>query len=192
MVIPFSECMKQLADDLYEDVKQKFRHDTTCLDIKKFNSCTVLLYYGKTLKRIIQLGFHRDQLYRSDGTINQKQNSQAVNTPTVVLTVGDSRMLHFILCGKEIKKNIHVDSFELDHGSMFFLHPCDEIPMLRAVFTEYADLYTYYKHGGVKHGPSDGLSVAFVFRTVNCFQQSLSNGGIQCNEKMISEAEKNA
>ena len=52
--------------------------------------------------------------------------------------------------------------FCLKHGSLFILHPRDEITMLRTIFDEYCS--TYFKHGNVFFG-KDGISIGLAFRT---------------------------
>lgn len=188
-VIPFSEKMKQLAKDVYNFVTEVYKDDSTCLDISEFNTCTILLYYGDA-----SLAPHRDQLYRTDGSLDPGRNSQEVNSPTVVLSLGDPRIMNFFLCtdgrgGNDSMDAIKVDSIELDHDSMFVLHPCDEKPRLRAIFHKLQHLVTYFKHGGVRHKPGDGFSAAFAFRKVNCFKKYFPDGLIYYDEQRLPEEE---
>ncbi len=69
---------------------------------------------------------HCDQRYSPDGEFLQNQNSQAQNTPTAILVIGDTRQLSFDLyCykGTEQKFIMKWGEFHLTHGSLFILDP---------------------------------------------------------------------
>ena len=173
-VRPFTHQMKLLSQYVYKYVSSIYSPGRCSINdpmqVMKFNSATMLFYYGKSGKTVTQLSYHRDQQYWRDGSLNPLQNSQTPYTPTCVLTVGHSRVMRFILSdGKNDDRYSHIQlkPLHLCHGSLFILHPCDEIPRQRSKFIEHSNEYLYFKHGGVKHGPNDGLSVAFVFRNVN-------------------------
>ena len=54
--------------------------------------------------------------------------------------------------------------FKLKHGSLFILHPDDEVPACRSG----QDLLTIFKHGNVKFGgKADNMSIGFVFRNTS-------------------------
>ena len=61
-----------------------------------FNHCVKLLYISKEdIKLESSLGFHCDVSYTNKGTYKTKQNSQIENTPTVIFTFGDDRVLRW-------------------------------------------------------------------------------------------------
>lgn len=152
------------------------------MQVMKFNTVTMLFYYGKSGRTVTQLSYHRDQQYWRDGSLSPQQNSQTPFTPTCVLTIGHSRVLRFILSdgqGDDKYSHVKLEPLSLCHGSLFILHPCDEIPRRRKKYSRYSKEHLYFKHGGVKHGPNDGLSVAFVFRHVNRQVRVNSNGNVE-------------
>ena len=61
----------------------------------KFNHCSILIYYaGSDLKTESTLGMHCDCVYSvKDGSFTKNANSQVENTPAVIYTLGDSRIL---------------------------------------------------------------------------------------------------
>ena len=61
-----------------------------------FNHCTDLLYYSHPLlKKEAVMPFHCDVTYNHKGEYVYNMNEQVENTPTVILTIGDSRYLNF-------------------------------------------------------------------------------------------------
>ena len=61
----------------------------------KFIHCSILIYYaGSDLKTESTLGMHCDCVYSvKDGSFTKNANSQVENTPAVIYTIGDSRIL---------------------------------------------------------------------------------------------------
>ena len=57
----------------------------------------MISYYASgDLKKQASLGMHTDCVYSPrDGTFTKKMNSQVENTPAVIYSVGDKRLLHF-------------------------------------------------------------------------------------------------
>ena len=142
--------------------------------VEELNHMVLLAYYDKEHvdKDVKQLGMHRDQRWSSGGKFMNSSNSQQQNTATCILTLGDTRDISF-QCYKDNdtgdkKGPIMIDNefsshkFCLKHGSLFILHPRDEITMLRIIFDEYCS--TYFKHGNVFFG-KDGISIGLAFRT---------------------------
>ena len=71
--------------------------DIQNLDIsKKFNSCTLLVYYGhKQLKPKSSMGYHCDNTYNDKGIFLQSMNSHVENTPIVIVSSGGERTLNW-------------------------------------------------------------------------------------------------
>ena len=63
----------------------------------QFNHCSVILYYaGEGLKKSAKLGFHSNCVYSTQNrTFVSSANSQVINTPTVIYSLGDSRVLNW-------------------------------------------------------------------------------------------------
>ena len=128
-----------------------------------------LAYYDKLGGKTdhTQTPYHRDNLYKKDGTFNSAKNSQKERSATCVLTLGNTRKLNCKLnmhngrAIDEVAGEYTAHTFSLSHGSLFILHPDDEETVIRDYF---GDRPTFFKHGGVKFGRS-GLSIGLVFRT---------------------------
>ena len=140
---------------------------------EEFNHCTVLIYSGSNNNGIsnLSLSFHSDCTFDHKGSFMKSRNSQKENTCVVVLTLGDSRDIHFkkrvVVRGKKGRskwKNTHDNtvSFSLEDNSVFLLHPKDEIPTVKCGDT----LLSQYIHGGINIDRPNTLSFAFVFRVV--------------------------
>jgi hypothetical protein len=136
--------------------------------IEPFNTAVVLLYYDRkgNDNDYVQIQYHRDQRYNTNGDFMHSQNCQLENSFTCVFSVGDTRNLNVQLFKnapmeyfKEIKKN----TFELSHRSLFILHPSDEKPKERCCL--HGDCKTFYKHGDVRFGKGGKLSIGFAFCT---------------------------
>lgn len=165
------------------------------------NHATVLMYFGE--KRVKRLSFHRDCIYKPDGTFDSKLNSQVPDTPTCILSIGDRRDVQFKLfkhtrgengylklktCGERDRKK-----FTLKHGSLFILHYDDEKLQLREFYQHEGEMkklmneQCFYKHGNVRFGGNGMVSVGIVFR---CTSKSLlvhaSSGKHVCYEKSES------
>ena len=93
---PFNYYLYQIAACLHELLYYR-RSELFLEDVdlsETFNHCTVLLYYAHpNLKHRSSMGMHTDIAYNKHGMYILTQNSQAENTPTVIITIGDSREL---------------------------------------------------------------------------------------------------
>ena len=138
-----------------------------------FNHCTVLVYSGDNNNGCSNssLAFHSDCTFDHNGNYIVGRNSQQENTCVAVLTLGDSRTLHFkkrVLVVSQTKRkrwtvtNDETVSFNLGENSVFLLHPEDEIPSIKCN----DNMQSQYVHGGVKISNKNDLSVAFAFRVV--------------------------
>ena len=139
----------------------------------EFNHCTVLIYSGENNNgnSNSSLAYHSDCTFDHSGNYIPGRNSQQENTCVAVLTIGDSRRLHFkkrVAINNKIgrKRWVETDdkgiSFELKDNSVFMLDPRDEVPCLR----EGDDYVSQYIHGGIKITNKNDLSIAFAFRVV--------------------------
>lgn len=160
--------LKAICADIYSFVKADFPD----INVLPFNHVTVLIYYSD--KKVCQLALHRDQLYSRDDKFLCHLNSQHEGTPTCILTIGDVRDLSFkLFChGKKCKGSrstvqpcggVGDYKFSLGHGSLFVLHPDDERPKFRPFYKQ--DDYCFFKHGDIKFGGSNEMSIGIVCRT---------------------------
>lgn len=158
--------MKAICDEICKFVRSQF-HDI--IDVQQFNHVTILIYSGEN--EVCKLNFHRDQVYNRHGEFLAAKNSQKEGTPTCVLTFGDTRILQFKLFHYQEQTNgnyrmkpydgIDNIDIQLNHGSLFVLHPKDEIPLLRSVCPG----KSFFKHGNVKFGGNGKMSIAFICRS---------------------------
>ena len=159
----FPEELTALTNEAYSYARDRFCNHLNVV-VEPFNSVVVGIYFRE--KRCF---LHRDQRYTTSGKFMHCQNSQMQKTLTLVLTVGSSREIRFVL----MKHNDQstgtgpiqlecVRKFSLTHGSMFSLHPEDEETRIRPCL--YPAGSTFYKHG-VEFGKKDEMSIALMMRT---------------------------
>ena len=152
--------------------KSYFKLDDANLDLP-FNHCTVLMYYaGDSLKSNAKLGMHSDCVYSAqNGTYIHKDNSQVQNTPTVVYSLGDTRLLHWnrrkrisSINGRTIWESDEEfkTTYPLSTDSVTIVNTLDEDPE----YTSLDGSKYQYQHGDVNVN-KDQLSIGIVFRTVN-------------------------
>ena len=160
--------MMFVSEEIYKINMEKSR-DTSML-IERPNHCTILFYYHKTPQITNKmLGYHTDNVYSKSGIFLSSKNSQKENTPTCVLTIGDSRNLSFqkqkntrYNATKRMRwKECKTDFFKLKHNSLFVLHPCDERP-----HTTRGETFRW-RHGVTHFTGKNQLSLALVFRNVH-------------------------
>lgn len=164
----FTEGMRHIGKAIFPYAKKVFPE----LKQPAFNHMAALLYGYETI-----LGEHRDTYYSPLGNYSYALNSQAKETPTCILTIGDSRVLQLrlikyvrgksgILNKMEAVKRIY-KRFILKHGSLFVLHPEDEKPIIRLLFGQEA-VKSFYKHGvSVTKVSKNSASIALAFRITN-------------------------
>ena len=135
-------------------------------------------------------------MYNHKGVYLDKQNGQKENTPTVIVTIGDSRKLKWrrrilvldLVTGrykwqidKTWKHVMHISS-----GSIVIVNPLDEIPTQTAVI----GMLIQYQHGGVIVNGSK-FSCAYAFRVVKTTKvYNKSNEALNINGHTISNDEK--
>ena len=179
---PMCPLMKGIGNRLHDILLQnKERFNLMSVDISEpFNHCTILMYYAdQNNERKASMGIHSDCTYNTKDTkFDLKRNSQLINTPTVVLSLGDARTLkwkrrHLIpkLCktkgGKSKVRNVWHDDplwdtrFELEDNTVTIINPGDENP--RSDKNDY--MRSQYMHGGVSV-TGNKLAYGLVYRRV--------------------------
>ena len=159
-------------NDMLHSNNEVFKMTGVDID-QKFNHCTILIYYaGEGLKEYTKLGYHTDCVYSpSTGEYETKSNSQKVNTPAVIYSIGDKRRLNWkcrnvakLKCGRNTwqKKKCSKMRFELGTDTLTIIHPDDEYPLS----SKNVDDMKQYLHGGVNVS-GQRFSIGFVFRVVN-------------------------
>ena len=154
---PFSFNMYHIGEEI-----RQFLLNNCCSQTKKylflpFNHCTVLVYSGEDNngKSNSSLSFHSDCTFDHEGKYIASRNSQQENTCVAVLTLGDSRRLHFkkqiLINGEKNRKKWAITNdkgvhFDLDENSIFLLDPRDVIPTRRQGDRDRSQ----YVHGGVE------------------------------------------
>ena len=139
--------------------------------IDKFNSCVTLQYSTISgLKQQCGMGWHCDSKYSKKGKFLLNTNSQMINTPVVIFTIGLPRILKWRKrCllessnGNEIWNYDKSNQFKmlLEQGSMLVIHPDDEVPKYCPVDGAISN----FQHGEVKFKEKQGMSIAYVFRS---------------------------
>ena len=179
---PMGPTMTAISNRLHQVLlKNREELNLQTVDLEDpFNHCTILTYYANEEKeRKSSMGFHSDCIYKTkDGSFDYVRNSQQVNTPTVVLSLGDTRTLkwkrRYLLPKLQDEQgskgsNVNVwqeDSswdadFELNHNSVTVINPGDENPRSKKNELKRSQ----YMHGGVSV-TGDKLSYGLVFRKV--------------------------
>ena len=149
-----------------------------------FNSCTVLLYHAiEGIKDYSAMGWHTDVKSNDRGEYRPNVNSQMVNTPTVVFTIGNDRYIHWREKVLHNNKSWEINTewqleMLLKHGNIFVLYPGDEISMLNNKLNK----VTKYEHGKIKV-IRDAVSVSFVFRVVTKFDSFSLDDNLVINHK---------
>ena len=148
---------------------------TMNLDIP-FNSCTILPYSSiPGIKEISSMGWHCDAKYSLDGVFESKKNSQAPNTPVIIVTYGNNRYLKWRRVyygpnkhGKMVwiqDKSWVKQEMCMGNLSFLILSHADEIPKRHpGSNTPYR-----FEHGNIRVNKEEGFSVAFVLRIVTTF-----------------------
>ena len=170
---PMSITLFRIGEELRKFLRTKCKGEVVNCLAHQFNHCTVLIYSGHNNNGSANssLAFHSDCTFDHNGNYIPGRNSQQENTCVAVLTLGDSRTLHFkkriAMNSKSGRKRwIQTEdvghSFVLNDNSVFMLDPSDEKPRLRSR----DEHVSQYIHGGVKITNSNDLSIAFAFRVV--------------------------
>ena len=135
------------------------------------NHCSVLIYYGLDgYKDASTLSFHCDNTYTCSGKFSVKKNTQTEDTPTITLTMGSDRVIHYQRRysngGKWEIDATFSHSETLKHGTIGIVHPDDERPFKMNIDGKIRNCQ--YQHGNIRISRNK-LSVALVFRHVSTF-----------------------
>ena len=115
------------------------------------------------------MGWHCDSKYSKKGEFLPRRNTQLINTPVVIFTVGFSRILKWRQRCLNLNNNgnliWHYDKsseFEmlLEEGHLLLIHPRDEVPNYCTIQGAVCN----YQHGQVHFNKCNGMSIGFVFR----------------------------
>ena len=166
-VKPFCAEMCEMANYIHVLLmKNKELLGINMLDLSNsFNSCAILLYHRiPGVKEVSSMGWHTDLKYSKSGIFSNKANCQTENTVTVIVTIGESRILkwrqkYFDITNKSQINQSWFLQMLLDEGSILVLHPKDECPH----YDKHFGKKVKYEHGNVNIA-KDKCSVAFVFR----------------------------
>ena len=170
---PFGYYLLKISNVLTKHLRENIKlFSLEHADLSKvFNHCTILLYYAKSnLKRYSSLGYHTDVTYDHNGKYITSRNGQLEDTPTVVLTIGNSRKLNWqrqiLVKGENGRRKWITDKCWKDHMilndcSITIVNSLDERP----TFDPSSGHIVRYRHGGVTvKGTS--ISTGFAFRVV--------------------------
>ena len=129
VVRPFTDAMRKIGKVIGEFIEKKYNNDKT-IDQNSINNCVLITYLPNMV-----FPEHRDVTYTKDGKYDAMKNSQAKKTVTAILVVGDSCRLDFHLYKQGVKiEQVSEEEgrhyFELEHGTLFLLHPEDEQPFV--------------------------------------------------------------
>ena len=163
--------MQYIGSNLHQLLNRNrsfFNLDGVNLDLP-FNHCTVIIYYaGDNLKKQASLGMHADCVYSPrDGKFKKDSNSQVENTPAIIYSIGDERVLNFKRRGMT-KAGVWEDddsfgaSYHLNSDTATVINPVDENPLSYKNLLKHAQ----YQHGGVKVN-GNKLCFGLVFRVVS-------------------------
>ena len=162
-----------------------------------FNHCTALLYYSHPLlKKEAVMPFHCDVTYNHKGDYVDSKNEQIENTPTVIISLGDSRYLNFqcqmCMMNKKtgrlnwvvVKKNSLIQRIELKDKSIFVLNTIDERPAIDPA----SGCFIRYQHGNVVVRDSK-ISCAWVLRVVKNIERYNQNNQLITKDMCMDETD---
>ena len=114
-------------------------------------------------------------VYNTNGGFNYNKNTQGINTPVLVYTLGNPRTIYFRkrqVIKKQSSKSCWENDkhpskeFILSNNSLFLLHPDDEKPKIR----HNSEGLSQFQHGNA-HVKEGDISIGIVFR--HCTKHSL-------------------
>jgi hypothetical protein len=181
---PFDNDMKIIATYIHQLIYVHRKELMLCKFklCHTFNHCTILNYHaGRNIKPKLSMGYHCDFKYDLNGELIKSRNTQVLNTPTVVITTGQSRMLKWRRMKRGLNKKgrtdwipdtVWVHQMVMDNKHMLILNPLDETPHIY----EQGEILIKYQHGNVSV-MGHSMSIALVFRVVDefCDYDSLTN-----------------
>jgi hypothetical protein len=176
--------MRKIGKVIGDFIDKTFKHDIT-IDQTSINNCVLITYLPNMV-----FPEHRDVTFTKDGKYDAMKNSQAEKTITAILVAGDARQLDFHLYkqGAKIVKAIKEEGrhfFELEHGTLFLLHPEDERPFVRAWCPEHGP--TFFKHSSKGLGKGNGMSLGIAMRFVCQINEVTDSGSLIMNDCIFPE-----
>jgi hypothetical protein len=169
----FPDSLNSIAHSIEMFLRQNLVNNG--IKILPFTTAVVVTYIGEMM-----IHPHCDHRYSPEGEFLDSMNSQERDTATVILVIGDRRCLEFELY-HQILKQQKVEPkvgghFDLEHGSLFILHPSDEKPSVCESLEEYG--HTFFKHNcnGVKR-MEDGMSIGIAFCSTKHLAEVQSDTG---------------
>ena len=177
---PFSYYLLQLSRAVHIMLlKRKTELQLEDLDLSIcFNHCTALIYFAdKNLKPKSYMPFHCDVTYNHKGIYDEVLNEQVERTPSVIITLGDTRELKWqkqILMvnsstGRMKWYNMHKSDFfnivELGDKSIYIVNTLCERPVVDPDF----GCFIRYQHGNVNVTKCK-MSCGLVLRVVKNIQ----------------------
>ena len=177
-------------------MSKKYANDRKMI-VQELNSLTINPYWDRSHERKDkeQISWHRDCLYSWNKPHEFcPSNSQAQQSPTCILSLGETRTINFRCCRHRLQTDPRYpkgpipipesyQQFDLTHGSLLVLHPDDEETVLREIFDE--KHCTFMQHGAIMFGEA-GLSVALAFRDVVNVKEVFRNNGLAIPTKLYN------
>ena len=173
---PFSYYLLNISKAVHEILVSR-RHELNLdgVDLSTpFNHCTTLLYYAdKCLKPKSHMAFHCDVSYTHKGHYIDALNEQVEGTPSVIITLGDTRRLNWKkqicmvnhktghLKWFDMEKEDFCKSIELSDKTITIVNTLDEKPVIDPNY----GCMIRYQHGNVSV-TNDTLSCGLVLRVV--------------------------
>ena len=197
---PMSNNMKEMCDSL-KKMSKFICSEKYCRKNIDFNHVTVLYYMMDSKNPTIKLKPHCD-IERTAGDVFKQNNSQEEGTPTVVLTLNDSKTVEFYkryTSDKVIFESINpISQMKLNHKELFVLQPKDEHVLHRRCkkgndrdnFTEEC-CASQFKHGvECKLGDFDNKRKSRLVISV-CFRQSRITKKYSNKDHILIDSEGN-
>ena len=202
---PFAYWLNHLSTQIHLLLlEKKEKLNLQGLDLSTtFNHCTALLYYsGPSLKPLAHMPFHCDVSYNHQGKYVTHLNEQVENTPSVIISLGDDRKLHWQrqilkvnkatgrLKWYNIEKNIFKKAVNLGDKTIYLVNTLDEKPYLDSN----TGCYIRYQHGNV-NVTKDTMSCGLVLRVVHnvCTYNTMNQlveGGAPMNNISTNDNDK--
>ena len=163
----------------------------------RFNHCVKLLYISKdNIKLESSLGYHCDVSYSNKGTYQTLQNSQIENTPTVIFSFGDDRVLRWRRKKLMLQKNGYKawvtdkewnDCIQMNDCSLTVINTIGECPQ----YCTELETMVKYQHGVAKV-ETNHFSIGYVFRPVNSVKNYyISTNKMVCPKENYKSEEEN-
>ena len=174
---PFNYYLNNLSKQVHALLlKRRLDSQLEGLDLSTpFNHCTALIYYaGSSLKPLSHMPFHCDVSYNHKGQYVASRNEQVENTPSVIISLGDSRKIHWQQQTLQFNEdsgrmkwcNVHKSKFmrtmNIVDKSIYIVNTLDEKPVIDPA----SGCFIRYQHGNV-NVRRETMSCALVLRVVN-------------------------